>query len=98
MALSGSFNTTAYKGRYLTFSWTATQNVAANTSTLSWKLVGAGSASGYYMAGNFKVVIAGETVYSSASRIELRNGTVVATGTKVLTHNADGTKTFSASA
>ena len=98
MALSGSFNTTAYKGRYLTFSWTATQNVAANTSTLSWQLVGAGTGSGYYMAGNFKVVIAGETVYSSASRIELRNGTVVASGTKTLTHNADGTKTFSASA
>lgn len=98
MALSGSFNTTAYSGRYLTFSWTATQNVAANTSTISWRLVGAGTGSGYYVSGNFKVVIAGETVYQSATRIELRVGTVVATGTKVLTHNSDGTKTFSASA
>lgn len=98
MALSGSFNTTAYKGRYLTFSWTATQNVAANTSTISWRLVGAGTGSGYYVSGNFKVVIAGETVYQSATRIELRVGTVVATGTKTLTHNSDGTKTFSASA
>lgn len=98
MALSGSFNTTAYKGRYLTFSWTATQNVAANTSTLSWKLVGAGTGSGYYKSGNFKVVIAGETVYSSATRIELRVGTVVAQGTKTITHNGDGTKSFSASA
>lgn len=98
MALSGSFNTTAYNNRYLTFSWTATQNVTANTSTISWKLVGAGSASGYYMSGNFKVVINGETVYSSATRIELRNGTVVAQGTKTITHNGDGTKTFSASA
>ena len=44
MALSGSFNTTAYSGRYLTFSWTATQNVAANTSTISWRLVGAAQA------------------------------------------------------
>lgn len=69
MALSGSFNTTAYSGRYLTFSWSATQNVANNTSQLSWQLVGAGTGSGYYMAGNFKVVIAGETVYSSATRI-----------------------------
>lgn len=98
MALSGSFNTTAYSGRYLTFSWTATQNVAANTSTISWRLVGAGTGSGYYVSGNFKVVIAGETVYQSATRIELRVGTVVATGTKTLTHNSDGTKTFSASA
>ena len=98
MALSGSFNTTAYSGRYLTFSWTATQNVAANTSTISWRLVGAGTGSGYYVSGNFKVVIAGETVYQSTTRIELRVGTVVATGTKTLTHNSDGTKTFSASA
>ena len=98
MALSGSFNTTAYKGRYLTFSWSATQNVANNTSTITWRLVGAGTGSGYYMAGNFKVIIAGETVYSSATRIELRVDTVVASGTKTLTHNADGTKTFSASA
>lgn len=99
MALSGSFNTTAYNGvRYLTFSWTATQNVTNNTSTISWKLVGAGTGTGYYMAGNFKVVINGETVYSSADRIQLRVGTVVASGTKTITHNSDGTKTFSASA
>ena len=36
MALSGSFNTNAYKDRYLTFSWNATQNVANNTSTITW--------------------------------------------------------------
>ena len=98
MALSGSFNTTAYSGRYLTFSWTATQNVTANTSTISWTLKGAGTGTGYYMAGNFKVVINGETVYSSADRIQLRVGTLVASGTKTITHNGDGTKSFSASA
>lgn len=98
MALSGSFNTTAYNGRYLTFSWTATQNVTANTSAINWSLTCGGTGSGYYMSGNFKVVIAGETVYQSATRIELRVGDTVATGTKTLTHNSDGTKTFSASA
>lgn len=98
MASSGSFNTTAYDGKYLTFSWTLqSQDPAANTSTIAWTLKGAGG-SGYHISGNFKVVIAGETVYSSATRIELYNGTTVATGTKVITHNTDGTKNFSASA
>jgi hypothetical protein len=98
MALSGSFNTTAYSGRYLVFSWTATQSIADNTSTISWTLKGAGGSSGYYKAGNFKVIIAGETVYSSSARIELYNGTLVASGSKVIKHNTDGSKSFSASA
>lgn len=98
MALSGSFNTTAYSGRYLTLSWTATQDIATNTSTISWTLKGAGGSSIYYKAGAFKVVIAGETVYSSSTRIQLYSGTVVASGTKKIQHNSDGKKSFSASA
>lgn len=99
MALSGSLNTTNYEGRYLTLSWTATQSIANNTSTISWTLAGAGNASSsWYYAGNFKVVIAGETVYSSATRIQLYNGTTVATGTKTITHNSDGTKSVTMSA
>lgn len=96
--LSGSFNTTAYSNRYLTFSWTATQDTAKNQSTIKWSLKGAGSASGFYKAGNFKVVIAGSTVYESSTRIDLYNGTVVASGTKVITHNTNGSMSFSASA
>lgn len=99
MATSGSFNTTGYEGRYLTLSWTATQSIANNTSTISWTLAGAGTASSsWYYAGNFKVVIAGETVYSSETRIQLYNGTTVATGTKTITHNNDGTKSVAMSA
>ena len=96
--LSGSFNTTAYSGRYLTLSWTATQDIAKNQSTISWSLKGAGSASGYYMAGNFKVVIDGATVYESSGRIQLWNGTNVASGTKTITHTSTGSRSFSASA
>ena len=96
--LSGSFNTTAYKNRYLTFSWTATQDTSKNQSTIEWWLKGAGSASGYYMSGNFKVVIAGETVFTDSNRRELRNGTEVAHGYKTITHNTNGSKSFSASA
>ena len=100
MASSGSFNTTGYQGRYLTFSWTlVSQSYENNTSTISWSLKGAGNAqSSWYNAGNFKVVINGTTAYSSSTRIKLYNGTTVASGTFTITHGSDGTKTFTASA
>ena len=99
MAASGSFNTSAYDGRYLTFAWEETsQSVETNKTTIKWTLTGAGGNNSWYKSGNFKVVIAGQTVYSSATRIQLHKGTVVASGTFVFTHNADGTKSFTASA
>lgn len=100
MAASGSFNTSNYEGRYLKFSWnTISQSVENNTTTISWTLEGAGEGqAGYYYSGNFKVVIAGTTVYSSTDRIQLRNGTTVASGKFTFTHNDDGTKSFTASA
>lgn len=99
MASSGSFNTSSYSNRYLTFSWWInSQDVANNKTNIGWKLVGAGSASGYYVSGNFKVVIDGSTVYSSSTRINLYSGTTVASGTLDISHNSDGTKSFSASA
>lgn len=99
MASSGSFNTSSYEGRYLTFAWTEkSQDVATNKTVISWTLKGAGGDSTWYMSGNFKVVIAGVTVYSSATRIQLSNGTLVASGTHTFVHNADGSKSFTASA
>jgi hypothetical protein len=100
MSSSGNFKTNEYDGRYLLFSWEiSSQNIANNSTTISWKLAGAGTASvGYYKAGNFTVVIDGKTVYSSTTRINLYNGTVVASGTYTLAHKSDGTRTFSASA
>ena len=100
MANSGSFNTSGYDGRYLTFSWSlSSQSVETNSSVIAWSLKGAGSAgSSWYNAGNFKVVINGSTVYSSSTRIKLYNGTLVASGNITINHNNDGTKTFSASA
>lgn len=99
MASSGSFNTSSYEGRYLQFSWKETsQNVASLTTTISWTLKGAGGGSTWYNSGNFKVVLAGETVYSSAARIRLSNGTTVASGTYTFKHNSNGTKSFTASA
>jgi hypothetical protein len=99
LAASGSFNTNTYKNRGLTFSWSIkTQSIENNYTVINWWLKGAGSASGYVTSGNFKVVIAGETVYSSASRIDLRNGDEIASGEKVISHNTNGSKSFSASA
>lgn len=100
MASSGSFNTTGYQGRYLTFSWSvSSQSVANNTTTISWTLKGAGNAqSNWYRAGDFKVVINGSTVYSSSTRIQLYDGTLVASGNFTMTHDTAGNKTFSASA
>lgn len=102
MAKSGSFNTSGFEGRYLQFSWTEkSQSVADNTTTIAWTLKGAGTGeSGWYYSGNFKVVINGETVYQTASddRIQLWNGTTVASGTYTITHDDDGKKSFSASA
>lgn len=100
MASSGSFNTTGYQGRYLTFSWSvSSQSVANNSTTISWTLKGAGNAqSSWYRSGNFKVVINGSTVYSSSTRIQLYDGTLVASGNFTMTHDTAGNKTFSASA
>lgn len=99
MASSGSFNTSAYSGRYLTFSWTQkSQDVANNKTTINWTLKGAGSATEWYKAGAFKLVIDNKTVYSSSTRIQLDNGTIVASGSYTFTHNSDGSKSFTASA
>ena len=104
MALSGSFKTNPYysstKGDnvYLELVWTATQSTISNSSTISWKLVGVRGPDGYVSSGGFKVIIDGETVYQKSTdyRIDLRNGTIVASGTKTIAHNADGTRSFSA--
>lgn len=97
MASSGSITTGTQQGRSITLSWTlSSQDVANNTSTIAWTLKGSGSASGWVMAGGFKAVINGTTVYSTSTdtRIQLYNGTVVASGTQKISHNSDGTKSF----
>ncbi|HEL0548255.1 TPA: pilus assembly protein [Streptococcus equi subsp. zooepidemicus] len=100
MAKSGSITTGEKEGRSVTLSWSlSSQSIENNQSTISWAITGSGSASGYVMSGGFKAVINGTTVYSTSTdtRIQLRNGTSVATGTTKITHNADGTKSFSLS-
>lgn len=100
MAKSGIITTNESHGRSVKLSWSlSSQSVENNQSTLSWSITGAGSASGWVMTGGFKAVINGTTVYSTSTdtRIQLYNGTSVASGTTKITHNADGTKSFSLS-
>lgn len=102
MASSGSFNTSSYGSgnynRYLRFEWSVkSQSVANNTTTISYTLKGAGgNTTSYQMSGNFKLTIDGQTVYSSATRIQLKNGTVVKSGTFTMTHNSAGERSFKA--
>ena len=100
MAKSGSITTNESHGRSVKLSWSlSSQSVENNQSTLSWSITGAGSASGWVMTGGFKAIINGTTVYSTSTdtRIQLYSGTSVASGTTKITHNADGTKSFSLS-
>lgn len=96
MALSGSLNTSSYDGRYYTLSWTATQNQANNTSTISWTLKAAGGSSSWYAERTVEVKIDGAVKYSKSDRVERTAGTV-ATGTVTLTHDSLGKKSFSVS-
>ena len=97
MALSGTLNSTDYQGRYVQFSWTATQNISKNQSTITWTLKGAGKASSsYYNAGPFYANVGG-TEKTSSSRVALYEGTQVLSGTKTITHGSDGKATFKVS-
>ena len=100
MATSGSITTNEKEGRSITLSWSlSSQSVENNTSTIAWTLKGSGSLSGsnWVMAGAFKAVINGTTVYSSSTRIKLYDGTTIASGSTTIAHNTDGTKSFALS-
>lgn len=94
MALSGTVKTNAdSNGRYYQLSWTATQSTANNTSTISWTLSAQGY-SGYWVAERtLYVTIDGSTVYNKSDRVERKVGTIK-TGTKTITHNSNGSRSF----
>ncbi len=95
MALSGSVSTSSYEGRYLTLSWTATQNTSTNQSTISWTLSANGGSSSYYYTGPVTLTIDGKTAYylSSSDRYAMYKGTI-ATGKTAITHYSDGSRSF----
>lgn len=83
----------------------SSQNVSANTSTVSYTLnLVKTSGSGYWTNDNslsYNVVIDGTTVASGTTSYDFRNAIpktiTLASGTRTITHNADGTKSISCS-
>ncbi len=97
MALSGSVATSSSSGRSVTLKWTAIQSVSNNTSKISWELVGSGSSSEWVVVSELKVTINGLQAYyrNSSNHTNCYNGTKLANGSTTISHNSDGTKSFS---
>lgn len=102
---SGAFETSVYNAAgslypdRIRVEWSSSQSVANNTSTIYWTVMsagGTGSSSRYVMTGPVTVSIAGVTVYSRADRFAMHVGEVLGSGSFTLTHNSDGTQSFSA--
>lgn len=106
MASSGSFNTNTITydssgttiTTYFTFSWNTVETYPeSNQTKISWKVTTRQSPSGYYRgvrAGSTTTVNGATT--STPSNKTVYNNTVVQSGTSIITHNEDGTKSFSA--
>lgn len=99
MALSGSVTTGEYSQRSVTLSWTATQDIANNKSTIKWTLKGSGSYSGWVRVSEVRIKIDGSQVFyrDSSHHTDAYNDTQICSGSKTLNHNADGSKSFSIS-
>jgi len=104
MALSGSFETshrsyTNYPNRAY-FKWSGTQSTSGNYTDISWSFtLGGGTSSTASIAiYSGSVTVDGEThSFNYANSGYKKNGFVLASGTKRIYHNGDGTKSFSAS-
>ena len=101
MATSGSFSTGSYPfqsgDRYMTFNWGLnSQSIENNSSEIWWEYVIDGSYQYNATCSDFYVEIDGEVVFDKPSsyHVQAGPGTVVASGTKTIEHDADGQKDF----
>ena len=104
-ASSGAFETSVYNAagsKYpdrIRVEWSSSQSVENNTSTIYWTVKsagGTGNSYSYVMAGPVTVNIADVTVFSRSDRFKMHVGETLDSGSFTLTHNTDGTKSFSA--
>lgn len=100
MATSGSKSIAATSQDTLKFSWWQnSQSITNNTTTIGWKLELIASSSGYISSSAAKdwFVTVNGTKYSGTNKIGISNNATKtqASGTTTITHNSDGTKTFS---
>lgn len=100
MAVSnGSFGTGYYKDRNITFSWSLVrQDIAGNYSVINYNWKGTNGGNTWYYVKNAYLNVNGSRVYTQPTdnKIQLANGTVLASGQITIYHNDDGSKTFSA--
>lgn len=95
MALSGTVTTNKHSGDIgLKLTWSGTQSVADNSTTIKWTLTSNGGCSGsWWWAGPVTVVIGSKTVLNTTSRFKMYGGGAYKkTGTLTVTHKADGTQ------
>lgn len=113
MALSGSFKSSEDNGAnnyldpgsprwpsYIYVTWSATQNIEDNTSTITWKCYGGSNYSNttaYVACGPVVVKINGTTVLNKTGRFNLYKDTLVGSGSITVPHNSDGTKSVAVS-
>lgn len=100
MATSGSKSVAVTSWDTLKFSWeTTSQSIVNNTSTISWKLQLISESNGRIDSSTSKKwsVTVNGTTYSGTNSVGIANNTTktLASGTTTITHNANGTKTFS---
>lgn len=96
---SGAFETSKYAGvRGLRFNWWQNgQNISGNYTDIGWNFVGCGGGTTWYYTLNGYLNVNGSRVFTqSSSKVQLSDGTVMASGTSRIYHNSDGTKWFSA--
>lgn len=90
-----------YQGRYLKLSCSQTTDVATNKSTINWTLESIGGESSYYTTEATTVIIAGTQVYYckkmewDTRKFPAGKGSV--SGSLVVDHNTDGSKSISIS-
>ena len=100
MATSGSKSVTVTVVDELKFSWERTSySVANNTSTISWKMELIAGSSGRISSTaskDWEVTVNG-TKYSGTNTIGISNNSTktLASGSTTISHNSDGTKSFS---
>lgn len=100
MATSGSKSVTVTQWDTLKFSWeTTSQSIVNNTSTISWKLQLISGSDGRIDSSSSKKwsVTVNGTTYSGTNTVGIANNATktLASGTTTITHNSNGTKTFS---
>lgn len=105
MALSGTFQSSQVTDvgsypSYIYVDWSATQNIANNTSTISWKCYGGSyynNAVRWTTTGPVVVKINGQTVLNKTGRFNMTQGMLIGSGSLTVPHNTDGTKTVAVS-